>query len=89
MNELNEYLKRNKIKCLYHATYDPVLSSIELTGLGAHPTERINSWMGLWDYQAQTTYILPTPQILQEALPKPLIMRRLQKIGCGVLFILK
>ena len=47
MNELKEYLKRNKITCLYHATYEPVIDSIKITGLGAHPPERINSWKGL------------------------------------------
>ena len=59
MNELNEYLKRNKIKCLYHVTYEPVLSSIELTGIGAHPTQRINSWKGLSN--TNHVYLAHTP----------------------------
>ena len=45
--ELIEYLKRNRITKLYHATYKPAIDSIKAHGLGATPPERINAWEGL------------------------------------------
>jgi hypothetical protein len=47
MQELLDYLKRNKIESLYHATYQLALDSILEYGLGANPPEKINAWEGL------------------------------------------
>lgn len=59
---LLDYLKRNNMKALYHATYEPVLESIKEYGLGALVPERINAWDGL---SGTKIYFAHTPELAE------------------------
>ena len=57
-----DYLKKNKISKLYHATYSPVIESIKESGLGAEVPERINAWNGL---SAKYVYLAHEPGLAE------------------------
>ena len=61
--ELQQHLKKYKIKHLYHATFYAVLGSIDDDGLGATPSHRINAWQGM--SKKKHVYLSHSPTIAE------------------------